>query len=40
MTKEILMTNDEKPARRLQGRFVIRASLLIRHSSFVIRHFS
>src|ERR1044071_6762339 len=38
MTKEILMTNDEgiKVTSRVVSSFVLRHSLVIRHSSFVI----
>jgi hypothetical protein len=36
MTKEVPMISDEKARARL---FVLRASSLLRHSSFELRHF-
>jgi hypothetical protein len=39
MTNEAQMSNDEKTFAAPLEEFVIRASLFIRHSSFVIRHF-
>src|SRR6266550_8369616 len=41
MTNAELMTNDEKTERELDAdRFIIWVSSFLRHSSFVLRHFS
>jgi hypothetical protein len=39
MTNEAQMSNDEKTLPAPLEEFVIRLSLFLRHSSFVIRHF-
>jgi hypothetical protein len=37
MTKEAQMTNDEKAVTALPVKLVIRVSLFLRHSTFVLR---
>jgi hypothetical protein len=39
MTKEIQMTKPEETTKATIRLFVIRASSLVRHASFAIRHF-